>query len=368
MALKNSICKKDAPLVENLRKAQALILGKTNLSEWANFMSYPSSNGFSVLGGQTKNAYGKFDVGGSSSGSAVACALDFASVTIGTETQGSLIYPGSQNNLVVLKPTNDLVNGDLIIPLAISQDCAGPMAKNPQDLQELFSAMVSDKEYKNKLSKNCLDNNSLNNIKLCFASHFYTRKWYREDDQLIIQKLKKEFQSLDCQIFDLELDTTETKRVNTFPVMLAEFKQELGNYLNNPAINSPVKSLAEIVAFNKTDTLSNPYNQQILKYALGSKDSLEIIKLRENNQSTARRIIDNELKEVSCLVTLSNYLSGIYAAAGYPAVTFPAGFRANGEPVGVTLIAGYRQDDLLLRICTAYMQRYNYRKEVNLDD
>jgi len=133
-ALKDLTTTRDAVLVKNLKSEGALILGKANLSEWSNFMTIPSSNGYSALGGQTKNAYGPFDVGGSSSGPAVAAALGLSTVTVGTETSGSLIYPSGQNSVLALKPTLGLLSRDLIIPISEAQDTAGVVCRKKNDL------------------------------------------------------------------------------------------------------------------------------------------------------------------------------------------------------------------------------------------
>ena len=132
----------DSFIAQKLRAAGALILGKTNLSEWANFMTSTSANGFSVLGGQVRNPYGKFDVSGSSSGSAVAVSAGLVPLAVGTETCGSLIAPGAANSLAVLKPTLGLVSRRGIIPITAVTDTAGPMARSVADLALLLQAMA----------------------------------------------------------------------------------------------------------------------------------------------------------------------------------------------------------------------------------
>ncbi|MFC6617569.1 amidase family protein [Deinococcus radiophilus] len=140
--LRSAVATADAPLVAQLRAAGAVILGKANLSEWSNFMTEDSVNGYSVLGGPTRNPYGPFDVGGSSSGPATATALNLCTFAVGTETAGSLIYPGSQNALAVLKPSRGLISRRRIIPITEAQDTAGPMARTVADLALLLGALV----------------------------------------------------------------------------------------------------------------------------------------------------------------------------------------------------------------------------------
>lgn len=137
-AMEKTTCDRNAFVVDRLLAEDGLILGKANLSEWANYMSDPSSNGFSVLGGQTKNAYGDFDAGGSSSGSAVGVALNLCSGAIGSETCGSLVNPSSMNSIVTIKPTIGLVSRDLVVPITEAQDTLGPMARCVEDLWKLL--------------------------------------------------------------------------------------------------------------------------------------------------------------------------------------------------------------------------------------
>jgi len=139
--LAQHIADRDAFIVQRLRAAGAVILGKNNLSEWANFMTSQSVNGYSTLGGHTRNPYGPFDVGGSSSGTAAAVAANLAVAGIGSETSGSLVYPAAQNSLYTLKPTLGLVSRDRIIPITAAQDTAGPMSKHAPDLAVLMSAI-----------------------------------------------------------------------------------------------------------------------------------------------------------------------------------------------------------------------------------
>ncbi|MCB0034587.1 MAG: hypothetical protein KDE51_11230, partial [Anaerolineales bacterium] len=132
--LANATTKRDAFIAQRLREAGAVILGKGNLSEWANFMTSTSANGFSVLGGQARNPYGRFDVGGSSAGSAVAVAADLVTISIGSETAGSIVYPASQNAVVGLKPSLGAVSRDHIVPITAAMDTAGPMGRTVTDV------------------------------------------------------------------------------------------------------------------------------------------------------------------------------------------------------------------------------------------
>ncbi|WP_231109719.1 amidase family protein [Thermosipho melanesiensis] len=162
--LENNYPKKDAFLVKKLKDAGAVILGKANLTEFANFVSYKMPNGYSYLGGQTKNPYGNFDTGGSSSGSAVSVAADFCLVSIGTETSGSILSPASSNFCVGLKPTVGTVSRTGITPISYPQDIAGPITRTVEDAFEVFKViygfdrddpstyMVKDKHLSNHIN------------------------------------------------------------------------------------------------------------------------------------------------------------------------------------------------------------------------
>ena len=146
LAMKNHFASEDAFLVKKLREAGAVILGKTNMTEWANFMSDRMRNGWSSRGGQVKNPYGLFDVGGSSSGAAAAVAANMAAVSIGTETSGSIINPSTQNALVGIKPTVGAISRSGIIPLSFTQDTPGPLARTVEDAAITFGLMVGHDE------------------------------------------------------------------------------------------------------------------------------------------------------------------------------------------------------------------------------
>ncbi len=146
IVLADNFAKQDAFIVRKLREAGAIILGKVNMTEWANFMSEPMPNGFSGRGGQVRNPYGSFDVGGSSSGTGAAIANNLAVVGIGTETSGSILSPSSNNSLVGIKPTVGLLSRNGIIPIAHSQDTAGPMTRTVQDAATLLQVVAGRDE------------------------------------------------------------------------------------------------------------------------------------------------------------------------------------------------------------------------------
>ncbi|MGB6408483.1 MAG: amidase family protein, partial [Planococcus donghaensis] len=183
LAFENHYALRDAKIVERLRQAGAVILGKTNMTEWANFMSENMTNGYSSRGGQVKNPYGEFDVGGSSSGSAAAIASNLAAAAIGTETSGSIINPAAQNSLVGIKPTVGLTSRTGIIPISHTQDVPGPIAWTVADAVALLEGIVGvdsqdaitalAKPFENYNWSKHLKKEGLNGVKLAVARSLF---------------------------------------------------------------------------------------------------------------------------------------------------------------------------------------------------
>lgn len=369
-ALKDLTTKRDSFIVKQLKDEDAIILGKANLSEWANFLSEPSSNGFSVLGGQTKNAYGQYDAGGSSSGSAVAASLNFTSITLGSETAGSVIHPAGQNAVVGLKPTAGLLSRDLIIPITEAQDTAGIIGRSVNDVFELFKVTLAYDE-NDPLAKNVdiFDKESL--TKPLDASFLQGKRLgIVKDDPVRNEKIKQELQALGAEVIDIDMNVDDDM-IDMMSVFNYGIVEDVKAYLNHPDVNSPFKSLAEILAFNKEDVDNRiPYGAKLHEDALSntvSKEEYEQIVL--NNRKSSRDIIDNALKDnsITAIVSFSNKLSDIYAPALYPAITVPAGYMDNGEPLGITFVASLNDDATLLNIGYCYEQGTHHRKIPTLD-
>ncbi len=370
-ALENAQADQDAFLVQSLRESGAIIIGKANLTEWANFMSYGAANGFSTLGGQNKNPYGKFDVGGSSSGSASAVSANLVTVAIGTETAGSIIYPSSQNSVVGLKPSLGLVSRNRIIPITSAQDTAGPIARNVTDLSILLNAMTKPdpNDSETPLTKDPVDYTKYLNLdglqgKTIGLVTGFEEKLRAEDKEIqdqIIALLKKA--KVSVKEITLPPEAYEIKYYLTF---YQAFHHELNDYLQKVAQNTNIHSLEEIVAFNKKNlAIHAPYGQKILEQSLLDQYSLEQFEHYNTiNRQKAQKYIDDAIKQnkVDFILTLSNYLSGIYPTAGYPALCLPAGYRKSGEPVGFTLVGGYLDDAKLIEFAYAFEQKYFLRQ------
>jgi len=350
--LKDFYPSEDAEIVQRLKDRGALILGKTNLSEWANFMSTESSNGYSAVGGQTQNAHGEFDVGGSSAGSAVAAALGFAPVTIGSETAGSVIYPASQNGVVGLKPTLGVVSQDGIIPISKTHDTAGPMARTVKDTYALFKALTDVKQSAD------WNATKLGGVKVGFIDNEAVKAVYRGEDAEIMEAVNNEMETAGADCSPITLDE-EAFKVDYLNVLKFEFNEGVRSYFE------PYKetglTLEKVSAFNlENESDFAPYNQELIRQSIEETFSEEEIqKTIRLNQSVSRIALDQAFEKFDVLVTLSNYATVLYAAAGYPALTLPGHQRATGEPVGVTFIGKANQDVQLLEWAYAYEQQLN---------
>ncbi|MCT4598067.1 MAG: amidase family protein [Vallitalea sp.] len=372
-ALEMSSSDRDAYIVSKLKQSGAIILGKANLSEWANFMSLNAPNGYSALGGQTHNPYGNFDVGGSSSGSAAGVASNFATISIGTETTGSIIYPASQNSVVGIKPSLGLWSRDRIIPLAHDLDTAGPITRNVEDAAILLSELVGQdnndeitchSNIKRDYTKYLLDD-GFKKMKIGIVTNKEVVSSYRKEDKIIIDRIMQELTNEGAIVKEIMLDKKAFDLETHIDVFTYEYKNDVEKYLHDIGEKAPVKTIKEIAEYNKKDIDNHaPFGQYFIEKSRDTKTTEE-----ENNrnvvfnQRNTSDSIDEALKNnnVDVLMSLSNYLSAVYATAGYPAINIPAGYRSNGEPIGVTFVSGKYREDLLIRAGYSYEQKFNYR-------
>lgn len=370
-ALKDSVLDKDSFVAQKLREEGAIILGKTNLSEWANYMSDKSSSGYSALGGQTHNAYGKYDVGGSSSGSAASVAGGFSVASIGTETAGSMIYPSSQNSVVGIKPSIGLVSRDRIIPIVEAQDTAGIVARNVDDTALILEAIsgydandVDTKEaeqYKEDYTK-YIDENSIKDLKVAIIKPLGARN----EELDILKRIGKEFKDMGAKVIETKF-SDESNNIEMSKALEVGFKYDVNKYLEMAKVKG-INELKDIVEFNKKD-LDNraPYGQELLEKSLEDKTSIEEYeKLINKNREKASKVIDDVLKNADVIISLSNQTFMVYAPAGYPALTVPAGYKTNGEPIGVTFVGSKFQEGKLIKIANIYEDNTKHRKDPNL--
>jgi amidase len=305
MALKNNSTT-DAFIIKNLREKGAIILGKTNLSEWANFICQGCPNGFSALGGQTLNPYGrkKLDTGGSSSGSGVAVAANYAVAAVGTETSGSILSPSSSNSIVGLKPTIGLLSRSGIIPISSHLDTPGPMTKNVIDNAILLSAMVGY-DARDSFSIAIKNQDYLNlNLKNLEGIRVGLNKGFRKDS--LYCAAASELIELGADTMWLEPEATSLS--GFIRLLRGDMKYDLSEYLENYSSSDIDFSLIEeIIDFNRLDSAQNiPYGQGqfygILNETI-SKDSL--IYLDSLLQVNGRKYLDETMNNHNLDMVLS---------------------------------------------------------------
>ncbi|GBF30589.1 glutamyl-tRNA(Gln) amidotransferase subunit A [bacterium MnTg04] len=384
----------DAFHVAALREAGAIILGKTNLSEWANFRSSASSSGWSGIGGQTKNPYVlNRNPCGSSSGSAVAVAAGLVPLAIGTETDGSVICPSGINGVVGIKPTVGLVSRDGIIPISHTQDTAGPMARSVWDAALLLSAMAKkdatdpasagypgDKDYTAGLSAAALDSVRIG------VWRKYRAAGKRPRVEAIFEQTIARLKELGATIVDpIDFAVPDLANDAEYEVFLYEFKTNLNQYLAGAGVEPPADTLAGIIAFNRdhADESMPWFGQDILEQAegKGTLDEPEYLRALENSNTAMRRALDEVLSRhaLDAIVAPSNspawqtnFLNGDHdrhflsssgpaAIAGYPAISLPAG-EVLGLPVGITFLGAPFTEEKLIRYAFLLEQAIKARK------
>ena len=379
LALRNSTHTADAPLVARLRSAGAVILGKTNLSEWANFRSSRSTSGWSGVGGQTGNAYAvERNPSGSSSGSAVAAALSLCAAAIGTETDGSILSPSSYNGLVGLKPTVGAVSGRGIVPLSPRQDTAGPMARSAADAAVLMS-VISEQPLRWGAATMGLESFRLRGLRIGVvepsrAAHPATiscfeaarRTFEREGAVLVPAQETAALRSLD----DAEITA-----------LLYEFKDSLNRYLAelDPA-KVPSRSLRDLIAFNLANEAAEmpDFRQELFEQAeacgpLSDQKYLQALATLQKGADVDGLRTMLAMQSVDVLFAAGNApaeirdplrgdrggegtwpaIASAAAIAGYPSITVPAG-SVRGLPIGIVLVADRFMDGLLLQTAHAF--------------
>ena len=375
----------DAFIVKKLRAAGAVILAKANLSEWANFRSTESSSGWSSIGGQTKNPYGSGrNPCGSSSGSAVAVAASLTSVAVGTETNGSIVCPSSVNGVVGIKPTLGLVSRSGIIPIAHSQDTAGPMGRTVEDAAILLTAMTgmdpadpfADRfpqavpDYATNLSKDALKGARIGVLRTHSGAGNDVRV-----DQIVADTIAT-LESLGAEIVDpIEIETHGMGSASR-TVLYYEFKADLNAYLENS--NAPLTTMADIIRFNEdhAETVMPFFGQErmLAAQAMGTLNDTDYLAALALSKQIAQAGIDSALQahDLDALMAptrgpawMTDNVSGdhssgissssLAAISGYASITLPAG-DILGLPIGISFIGGEFSDARLIQIAYALEQ------------
>jgi amidase len=393
LALAKNFTERDAFIVGLLREAGAVILGKANLSEWANFRSERSSSGWSGVGGQTNNPYDPTrNPCGSSSGSGVAASASLAAVTVGTETNGSVVCPATANGVVGIKPTDGLVSRSGIVPISHTQDTAGPMARSVADAVILFSAMIGwDKAdpvtemagvaagwvLEDHLRKDGLEGKRIGVVRSLAGFH-------TEVDRLLDGSIADLESGGATIVDDLEFERVEGLGEAAYDVLLYEFKHDLNTYLaglpNSESL--PATTLEELIAFNEANADSEmPYFGQeifVKSQAKGPLTDEDYTKALEMVRNTSRQTIDKLLQEHDLdaliaptggpawktdLVNGDHFIgssSSYPARGGYPNITVPMG-AVHGLPVGLSFFASALAEPTLIEITYAYEQATQHR-------
>jgi len=400
LALAGSIAAQDATVAAKLRAAGAVILGKTNLSEWANFRSRHSTSGWSSRGGQTRNPYAlDRNPCGSSSGSAVAVAANLCAAAVGTETDGSIICPSHFNGIVGIKPTLGLVSRAGIIPIAHSQDTAGPMARTVADAALLLAALAGPdprdpttlSEYGTRTSaENAagvlrhLTVDGLRGARIGVARTFFG--FDPRVDQIMAECIRV-IRELGAAIVD-PVDLTSKKDLDQpeHEVLLYEFKADLNAYLAALGPDAPVHSLAEVIEFNErhADRVMPYFGQEILvmaaqrehgpltdeKYLQALADCRRLARDEGIDATLAEHKLDAIVAPSGGPAWLTDYIcrsggsggsSSPAAVAGTPHITVPAG-HIFGLPIGISFMGAAWSEPQLIRFAYAFEQATKVRK------
>lgn len=381
---------RDAFLVQRLRDAGAVILGKTNMSEWANFRSTEASSGWSARGGQTRNPYDpERSPCGSSSGSAVAVAANLAVLAIGTETDGSILCPAAHNSIVGMKPSLGLISRVGIIPIAHSQDTAGPMTRSVKDAALLLNALVvadpEDDITTNSHTRNPVDYTlALQADGLRGKRIGVMRQDFGKDaalDALMEQQLTT-LRAAGAELVDMGIRPRSSFNAAETEVLLFEFKNDLNNYLYERG--GPVQDLADLIRFNEDNAVIElaDFGQELFLLAQGKGDlgDGEYLSALGMSKALSQTNINGALQqmELDALVAPTNSIgwrvnpagdntegyisnSSLAAVAGYPSITVPAGY-IDGFPIGISFIGGEFSEPQLLGMAYAYEQLSQARK------
>ena len=384
LALAGHKAAKDAFVVTKLREAGAVILGKTNLSEWANFRSTRSSSGWSSRGGQTRNPF-VLDRSpcGSSSGSGSAVSANLCAVAVGTETDGSVIAPSSFCGVVGIKPTVGLVSRSGIIPISKTQDTAGPMTRTVTDAAILLGAMAgvdpTDAVTSESAGKASTDYTTFLDAKGLSGKRIGIEKSFLNGHEGVVGLYKQAIEVLKKQgatVVEVELlKSLRDISGAEFTVLQYEFKDGLNRYLSTAGAG--VKTLAEVIAFNKRNAAKAMpfFGQETLESSeakgdLATREYTDALaKTRSCRQRIDKLMTNHKLDAIAgtsigfagCIDLINgDYDTGFYfcppaAMAGYPHITIPMG-DVHGLPVGFSLIAGAYQEGTLLTLGYAYEQ------------
>lgn len=390
-ALMNSFPLKDSYIAKQLRDAGAIIIGKANLSEWANFRGELSTSGWSGVGGQTKNPYVlSRNPCGSSSGSAVAVSANLTMLAIGTETNGSIVCPSHSNGIVGIKPTVGLISRSGIIPISFTQDTPGPMARTVRDAAIFLGVLVgvdsTDEktlesrgkfysDYTEFLKEDGLKGKRIGLYKKPLGQN------YKVDT--LMYKAVGFLKSQGVEIIEIDEISSGKMGYYSLEIMLYEYKDGLNKYFQSLGSDAPVKSIEELIAFNQSDSIElNYFNQKYLEMAqekgdLTSEKYVEALAkmMKGSREEGIDRVMNlHDLDAIIAptgspawktdLINGDSFQLGSSspaARAGYPNITVPMGY-VDELPVGISFFGRAWSEPLLLEIAYAYERGTKHRK------
>ncbi|MDC0886557.1 amidase [Altererythrobacter sp.] len=383
LALKDNMTGRDAPLVARLRAAGGVVIGKANLSEWANIRDNASTSGWSAVGGLTRNPFAiDRNTCGSSSGSGAGVAAGFAWAAIGTETNGSITCPASINGIVGFKPTVGMVSRTHVVPISSTQDTAGPMARDVASAAMLMNAIAgtdpadaatAEADQRKTDFTNGLEDASLAGIRIGVMRK---QVGNRADVRTVFDQALADMQAAGAQLIDIEFDVNSKVYGDSYTVLLFELREEMGKYLRSLPGEGLPRSLADLIRFNtvNADLEMRWFGQSIFETAEETTDRSAYEEARESAVRIAgKETIDALLAEhdvqflvaptrgpswASDLVVGDNFNGTIgfgapAAIAGYPHLTVPMG-DIEGLPVGLSIIGTRWSDHAVLKVGRAF--------------
>jgi amidase len=383
---------KDALLVSKLRHAGAVILGKTNMTEWAAFMSRQMPHGYSSRGGQTLNPYGPgtVPVGGSSSGSAVAVAANLTCVSIGTETSGSIVCPSGLNAIVGIKPTTGLISCDGLIRASLTQDTAGPMARTVRDAAIVLGIMVGNnqmaaagKDNATRIGISSISEADKSGVESSVAGCDFTQFLNHEDlkgltigvvmdDCALLDSTRQNLINQAVTVFrELGAQIVEVASIHgpdlqwTFEVVLQQFKWNMDTFLAALPAAYPVHSLKELIDYNEQHAeQAMLFGQDVFldseQTRLTPEEYLEAMKRDTHLSRTVGVDLAMEQHQLDLLLFPDTSGYRVAAKSGYPIISVPAGF-ADGCPAGINLLGEAYSEPILLRAAYAFEQATKHR-------
>jgi amidase len=382
LALKDNMTGRDAPLIANLRKAGGVVLGKTNLSEWANIRSDNSTSGWSAVGGLTRNPYATDrNTCGSSSGSGAAVAAGFAWAAIGTETNGSISCPASINGIVGFKPSVGIVSRTHVVPISSTQDTAGPMTRTVADAALLLTAIAGE-DPADGVTVDVprvadytagLEDFSLKGVRIGVMRNQIGN---RADVAQVFGTALSDLERAGAVLVDIEFEPNRQMYGDSFTVLLFELREEMGKYLQSLPGEDMPRSLADLIAFNNehADEEMRWFGQELFEQAEATTDRDAYETARDNavriagKETLDKLLADNNVQFLvaptrgpawtSDLVNGDNYNGSIgfgspAAIAGYPHLTVPMG-AVEGLPVGISFFGAKWADHDVLKLGRAY--------------